>query len=150
MDYIREAEKKLAHYKDMQRSLKYQDREISKLKWAGAPNGITGMSMDGMPKGNKADEMINIAFELKAYMDMKNATEQAILEIDTILKNISIDKGCELYERVLRLWYIECMKKEKILSELNYGSLTSIYELKNAAIRKFAVNLFGYEALKAI
>lgn len=56
MDYIREAEKKLWHYKDMKRSLEWQDREISRLKWAGAPADITAMSMDGMPKSSRSDE----------------------------------------------------------------------------------------------
>ncbi len=150
MDYIREAEKKLWHYRDMKRSLEWQEREISKLKWAGAPMGITAMNLDGMPKGNKADEMINIAFELKAYLEMKAATEEEVSIIDNILDEISKDKGCERYGEILRLWYIDGLKKEKVLEIMNYGSLTSIYDLKNEAIRKFAVNIYGSTALKAI
>lgn len=98
----------------------------------------------------RAAEVMNIAFELKAYIEMRHTTEQAMVEIDGLLNHISKDKGCEMHGRVLRLWYIEGLPKEKILCELNYSSLTSIYELKNEAIRKFTVNLFGYEALKAI
>lgn len=150
MDYIREAEKRLWHYKDLKRSLEWQEREIGKLKWEGYPSGASGISYDGMPKGMNKDEAVNIAFKIKMYMDMVESTESELNEIDKVLEGISQDKGCELYGQVLKMWYIEGVPKDEIADRLHYSSRTSIYEIKNEAIRKFAVVLFGLDALIAL
>ncbi len=150
MDFIKESEKVLSHYKDNLRSLEWQEKQIQRLKWAGAPDDITGINLDGLPKGSNAEGMMNLAFELKAYIDMKTATEEEIKDVDKILNEMSKDSGCELYGEMLRSWYIEGIPKEKILEEFSYSSLTSIYELKGKAIKKLAVCLFGSKARKAI
>lgn len=150
MDFIHEAEKKLWHYKDMKRSLEWQEKEISKLKWEGYPSGCSAILYDGMPKGGNKDEAVNIAFKIKMYMDMVESTEAELKEIDKVLEEISQDKGCERYGEILRLWYIEGLPKEKIMEQIDLNSLSYIYELRDKAIRKFAVSIFGFEALKAI
>lgn len=150
MDYIREAEKYLYHYRDLEKSLEWQEKEINKLMWQGAPRDISAVYLDGMPKGSIHDETINTLFKLNMYVGMKKETEEEISKIDEILKDIGSEQGCENYEKVLRMWYIEGKSKEEIAQALNYNSRTSIYEIRNQAIRKFAIRLFGIDALKAI
>ena len=71
-------------------------------------------------------------------------------KVDSVLDSISQDSGCELYRKLLYMWYIEKKVKEEIVEELGYSHKQSVYELKNKAIVKFAVVLFGVVALKAI
>lgn len=151
MDYIKEAEKYLWHYRDLKLSLDRINREIIKIKWDGCPADISAINLDGMPHNPKfQDDMINLIYKLKTYQEMQENTQKEINEIDNILKNISKEPGCENYEKVLRLWYIDKKSKEEIAASLNYNSRKSIYTLRNEAIRKFAINLFGLSALKAI
>lgn len=149
MDYIREAEKRLWHYRDLKRSLEWQEKEIARLKWEGAPRDIKAMNYDGMPKCRQQDDAYNTLFKLQMYIDMKQSTEEEIKKIDDILDGID-DNGCDGYKKILMLWYIEGWTKEEIAEELNYSSRKSIYTLRNEAIRKFSIRLFGLETLKAI
>lgn len=150
MDYIREAEKVLWHYKDLEKSLSWQNRQINRLFRIRAPLEISAINYDGMPKGRNNDETMNVLCELGMYSEMSNNTKKKIDEIDEILKGLSDDEGCQYYEEVLRLWYIDGMHKDDIAEHLNFSSRTSIYQIRNEAIRKFAVRLFGSDALKAI
>lgn len=153
MNYILEAEKYLWHYRDLKYSLEQLDREISKLKWSGAPEMPSAQELDGMPHGQAyQDDMMNIAFKLHMCMESREKTLQELSEIDQILADISAEKGCEVYGKVLRMWYIEKKSKEEIAETLNYSqnSRQSIYDIRGKAIRKFAIRKFGLEALKAI
>lgn len=55
-----------------------------------------------------------------------------------------------MYGEVLKMWYVDKLPKEEIAEEVKYSSRQSIYDIKNKAIRKFAIRLFGLEALKMV
>jgi len=153
MNYIREAEKYLWHYRDLKYSLEQLDREISKLKWSGAPKIPSAQELDGMPHGQVyQDDMMNIAFKLQMCIEGREKTLGELNEIDQVLEDISKEKGCEDYGKVLRMWYIEKKTKEEIAEVLNYSqnSRQSIYDIRGKAIRKFAIMKFGLDALKAV
>jgi hypothetical protein len=151
MNYIREAENYLKHYRDLRYSLNQIEKEITKIKWSGAPREISAMNLDGMPSGSiQQDEMINIIFKLKCYTEMKENTLKQINEIDTILNTLEKEEGCESYSKLLKLWYVDKKNKEDIAEELGYSSRQSIYTHRNKAIRKFAIRLFGIDVLKAV
>lgn len=149
MNYIKEAEKYLRHYRDLQHSIDYMNKKISKLTWEGLPDGYKkNITIDDMPHGSKfKDEMYNIAFELKTFQRMKEETEKELKEMDSILNKLA--KEDSNYEKVLRYWYIEKKPKEEIAELIHYSSRTTIYEIKGKAIRKFAVMIFGLDALSA-
>jgi hypothetical protein len=48
------------------------------------------------------------------------------------------------------MWYVEKKAKEDIAEKLGYSHKQSVYEIKNKAIRKFAISLFGIVALQAM
>ena len=153
MNYIREAEKYLWYYRDLQYSLKQLDREIERLKMEGAPRDIKALNYDGMPHGQiYQDSMYNIAFKLQLCLRSREETLKELQEIDQILEDISKEKGCEDYGKVLRMWYIEKRTKEEIAEALNYSTASrqSIYQIRDRAIRKFAIRKFGLDALKVI
>jgi hypothetical protein len=63
---------------------------------------------------------------------------------------ISQDSGCERYKDILLMWYVEKIPKEDIANNIGYSHRQSVYEIKNKAIKKFTVALFGIVALVAI
>lgn len=44
---------------------------------------------------------------------------------------------------ILRLWYIKHESKEQILERMHYESMTSLYNIKNKAVRRFTLLYYG-------
>lgn len=88
--------------------------------------------------------------ELKKLVDARRDTLNELDEIEKILEDISSEEDCELYGRVLKMWYIKKVPKEKIAEELSYSSRQSVYDIKNRALRKFTIRWFGVYALKTM
>lgn len=151
MNYIKEAESYLWYYHDLYRSIENIDRQIARLIAKASPKMISAIRFDetGVKAGHY-DDTLNVLFEIQKLTEAKAETQAALAEVEKILEEISQEPGCELYGQVLRKWYIEKVPKEDIASEIGYSSRRSVYEIKNRAIRKFAVRLFGIEALKAV
>lgn len=79
--------------------------------------------------------------------------ENTLIEVDRIdkeLDSICIEPGCERYKDVLVMWYVEKLDREEIAHEIGYSHRQSAYEIRNKAIKKFAITLFGIEALRAM
>ena len=149
MNYIREAETYLRHYKDLNDSLKNIDREINRLKLEGRPDDIKAIIYDDMPKAETMqDDVINVFYKLQCFMDMRQTTANKLNSIDEILDEL--EENYPGYGVILKLWYVEKMSKERIAKQIGYSSKQSIYTHKNKAIRKFAIRLFGIGALKVI
>jgi hypothetical protein len=148
MEYIQRAEKKLRHYKDLVKSVNIMDREIIRLVGEAGPKTISAMVYDvtGV-RGGHYDETINIITEIQFLQEKKEKTIKQLMEIDAIIEGINEDPGNDYYAVVLRRWYIESVPKEKIMREIGYNSLKSVYEIKNRAIRVLAIRLFGVDVL---
>lgn len=150
MNYIQEAEKKLWHYRDLESSVDQMNKQIAKIINRSSPNELNAVAMDitGI-RSSKIDEAYNVLFELQTLRDSVEQTMQEIADIEEILKEISLEKNCHLYGKILYLWYVKRMEKEDIARETGY-SRRQIYNLKNEAIRKFAIRILGIKALGAI
>ncbi|OPY59159.1 MAG: hypothetical protein A4E55_00376 [Pelotomaculum sp. PtaU1.Bin035] len=150
MNYVKEAESKLYYYHTLQQSIEEADRQIARLVARAGPKNLSAMVLDGSGvRGGAVDETVNILFEIQELQDSREKTRVALAEIDELLKKVSQEPGCEKYGPILRKWYIEKKTKETIAEEMEY-SVPTIYSLRNAAIRKFAVLLFGIKAWKAV
>jgi len=153
VNYIKEAEKYLYYYNELYRSLEHMRRERSRLIGKSCPSSdvVAKFDLTGV-RASAHDEAINDLYKIKVLTENIAETEKALAEVDKILEEISKDPGCELYGEVLRKWYIEKIPKEEIAEEIGYSenSRQSIYNIRNAAIRKFAVRLFGIGALKVV
>ncbi len=151
MNYIREAENRLWYYRDLQRSIDEMSQRIGKLISRAGPADLSAMVLDGSGvHSQRVDDTLNILFEIKRLTELRQETNTALAEIDNILTRFDKEPDCKFYGAVLRKWYIERVPKEDIAREIGYSSKRSVYEIKNRAIRKFAVMLFGIEALKVV
>jgi hypothetical protein len=149
LDYIKEAEKRLLHYRDLEKSLKQLKRDISERILKSGPSELSAVSLDftGISSG-KVDDTCNMIYEINQLKECYFTTEKEVSKMDRLLADISKDPGCEQYGTLLKLWYVDKVGKEKIKDEMGYSSLQSVYDMKNKAIRKFAIRLFGINALK--
>ncbi|NTW04546.1 MAG: hypothetical protein HGA27_00325 [Peptococcaceae bacterium] len=125
-------------------------RQIGRLIGSSCPKALKGATLDetGIRAG-RHDETLNVLCELQMLIENKKKTEEGFAEINNILLDISQDDNCEHYGKVLRMWYIERLSKEVIAEELFCG-IRTVYYLRDAAIRKFAIRLFGIDALKVV
>ena len=151
MNYIKEAENRLWYYRDLQGSTIEMQRQINRIVGRSGPQALTAIHLDDTGvKSGRHDETINTLFEIQRLQAAIERTQEEFGEINQLLDGISQEQGCELYGMVLQKWYIERQTKEAIARDINYSSIQTVYDIKNKAIRKFAVRLFGIEALAAI
>jgi hypothetical protein len=150
-DYIREAENVLWYYNNIYNSLANLDKQIARLKWEGVPRELcaTDYGKDRVSGGGR-DSTENILFKVSVLMDCRRESLLKLDEIDEQLQQISVERGCEQYGKVLRLWYVEKMAKEDIAPLVGYAHREQVYKLRNRAIRKFAANLFGIAAVQGM
>lgn len=153
MDYVREAEKVLYHYRDLKYALENLSYQIAEIIGQSAPARVKGAELEitGVKYGYH-DDAYNSLFKLQVLTESKKKTAEGIKKIDRLLDAIENDPDCEYYAQVLREWYIKKTPKDEIAGLINYSpkSRQSIYNIKDQAIRKFAVMYFGLGALKAI
>jgi DNA polymerase/3'-5' exonuclease PolX len=150
MNYIQEAEKRLRHYRDLENSIEQMNRDIARIVSRSSPSELNALAMDvtGI-RSSKVDEAYNVLFELQTLRDSINSTTEEIADIKDILKEISREKDCHLYGKVLYLWYVKRAEKDDIAREIGYTA-RHVYRIKDEAIRKFAVRILGIKALDAI
>ena len=149
MNYVKEAENYLKHFKDLHNSVNRMDKQISRLVSKAGPKDITAMIMDERLGDGNHDETLNMLFEMQVLTDNKKKTEKKLHEIDDLLNKLSEKPGCEHYGKVLRQWYIEGVTEWEIAQELKYSE-RHVRRIKGQAIRRFAVMMFGIEPLKII
>lgn len=150
MNYIQEAEKRLRHYRDLENSITQMNKDVARIIARSSPSELNAVAMDitGI-HCSKVDEAYNVLYELQTLRESIERTEQELEVIKNILKDISSEKDCHLYGKVLYLWYVKRTDKDDIAREIGY-SRRQLYNIKDAAIRKFAVRILGIKALEAI
>ena len=150
MNYIKEAENRLWYYRDLQKSIDEMTRQVARLIAKTGPKELKAIVMDQTGvRGGHHDDALNIIYEIQTLQESMAKTREGFEEIESILREISQDDGCEKYGQVLRKWYIQRLSKEVIAEDFEC-SVRTVYYLRDAAIRKFAVRIFGIEALKVI
>lgn len=151
MNCIREAENYLRYYRELRKSVEHADRMIGQLLHQTAPRipGAVAMDLTGV-RAPQSHDTLNQIYQLQKWQEMKELTLIEVEKVDDVLAAICQDSGCERYKDVLVMWYVAKLDKEEIAEKLGYSHRQSVYEIKNKAIRKFAVALFGVTALKAI
>jgi hypothetical protein len=151
LNCIREAENYLRYYRELSKSVEHADRVIGKLMNQTAPRIPSAVAMDltGI-RAPQPHDTLNQIYQLQKWQEMKEQTLIEMEKVDEVLNVICQDSGCERYKEVLVMWYVVKMDKDEIADKFSYSSRQSVYDMKNRAIKKFAVALFGVTALKAI
>ncbi len=165
MNCVREAEKYLWHYRDLKKCLSNGKKQIDILISASAPKGIGGSNLGGeiYRKGNAGT--LNDLYQLARWRQIVDETKGELNRLDEIFAELeemfvvngSVIMICEAdgaerpltYREFLCLWYVERCRKDKIAERLNYSE-RSLYRLRDQAIQKFAIQLFGLAALRAV
>ena len=150
MNYIKEAENRLTYYRDLQRSIDEMTRRIARLVAKAGPEQLKAAALDDVGlRSGRHDTTMNVILEIQKLQESLQETQKGFIEIDAILDEISQGAGCENYGNLLRMWYIQRVSKEVIAEHLSC-SIRKVYYDKDAAIRKFAVRIFGMAALKIV
>lgn len=142
------AEKLLKNYHGLQRAKKTLDQRISRLVARAAPRPLRAAAIEEMIRARgRQDDALNLLFEIKGLTDARAETQLEIERIDNALEVISQPSACRFYGPVLRSWYIEKLPKHEIAQEIGYSSRQTIYDIRNAALRQFAVEIFGIRGM---
>ncbi|VBB08419.1 Hypothetical protein LUCI_3691 [Lucifera butyrica] len=151
MNFIKEAENILLHYNDLHRSLTNIEKQITQLVTISRPKELSAITLEvtGIP-AKRVDETLNILYTLQTLQECKERTIGEFAKINKVLEDMGKEKGCELYGKVLRSWYIDKLAKEDIAEMIGYSTKRSVYDLRDKAIRKFAVMMFGIKALEVL
>lgn len=148
MDYIREAIEYLKSYKDLQASLENLSFEIKELN-AVIP-GDKSIELDGMPHGSGSslpdDAIVNKLFRLQKAKEEYVKTKKAIDHMDKVLAGLSDSEEHKIHEKVLRLWFLENRRADDIGKQINCSE-RHVFRIKNIAIRRLAVQLFGIKVI---
>lgn len=148
MDYIREAIEYLKSYNDLAKAKENLMNEIRELR---ADTGEKSINFDGMPHGGDGtgydDHIINKLYKLQIAEKNYRETVKSMAKIDKILEELSQGEDNEKHGKLLRLWFIEGKKIFEIADELDISD-RHVFRVKNIAIRRLAIQLFGINVIK--
>ena len=128
------------------------ERKKERILRYGAPSEYPSADMSKPYTGAKSvnDALADCLDLLKAPC-FPEAAEQAGDEVVACLP--SIRSAPDLVEddaRILRLWYIERKSKDEITEAVCYSSTSSLYDLRNKALVRFALLYFGAGAMPSM
>lgn len=150
MNYIKEAEDILKNYKKLKSSINNLERRKQLVLDRGKPNelGAIDYSKPAISKQGYTDDTLNQICEITQINSQIKDTEAEIKIITKILKQIKKDN--EVLSKFLILRYIERKDLKTISKALGYSeeSNHTIYDIKNKAIREFAIRYFGGQAIR--
>lgn len=144
MDIIKDAESYLEGYWDLKDSITTIAKEIELLDED--IKSVKSLDYSGMPHGSGAahpdDRLVNLLYKKQVKESLLERTKAKVAFIDDILTKLSKDED----GKVLKAYYIDVLRKEEL--ERVIGSCErNIYRMKNKALRRFAIQLFGIVAL---
>jgi len=150
VNYIAEAEKVLRNYRRLQLSVALLEKKLSRLCVASGPSKRTTATLElsGI-RASKNRSAEQIVFEIMEIQGSLMETKEEIADIDQLLVDLSAENGCEWYGNFLRAWYVDKQPKEQIENVFS-KSKRSLYNMRDEAIKAFAVAYFGIRPLKGM
>lgn len=134
IDYFKEAEKLLIELPTLKKSISnLQDRKCMLARYAVEP------PLQGGKKQRAAlNDSESMWLEYKQTLKQIEYTHGLINHIEQILNQLDSEERL-----ILKFWYIEHRPKEQILETMHIESLTTLYNIKNKAVRRFAMLFYG-------
>ncbi len=152
MNYIKEADDILSNHRKLKDSLENLKNRKNYLVFKSKPKEIGGIdySKPKIQKHNYSDNTLAQICEIAQINEQIKETEAELKIVNDIIKQIK--KEDEILEKFLKLKYIETPKDNlRVISKkLGYSedSNHTIYDIKNRALREFAIRYFGSRAMK--
>lgn len=152
MNYIKECEEILKNHRKLENSLANLKNRKNYLILKGVPKDIIGIdySKPAIQHMDYSENTINQVIEMiEINRQIKEIKEEMKL-VENIFKDIKEEE--QELERFLKLKYITENKKSmaEIAGEMGYSkeSRKTIYNIKEKALKEFAIRYFGVIALK--
>lgn len=152
MNYIKEAEEILKNHRKLNDSIVNLEDRKRQVLFKSKPKEPAAIdySKPNIQKQSYSDDTINQICEITQINNQIKETEADMEIVRNILKQIKEEN--EVLEKFLVLKYIKKPKENlnKISKELGYSeeSNHTIYDIKNKALREFAIRYFGSSAIK--
>lgn len=152
MNYIKESEEILKNHRKLNNALSNLNCRKRRLILKGVPKDIAGIdySRPAIQHMDYAESTINEIVELMEINKQIEETQNEMQLVDDILEVIK--KEDQELEKFLKLKYITKYKKSmsEIANEMGYSreSRKTIYNIKDRALKEFAIRYFGVIALK--
>ena len=131
INYFEAAEKTLRARGLLETALGNLERKKERILRYGAPSEYPSADMSKPYTGAKSvNDALADCLELAEVMREIQVTRDKVEEIDDVLEQMDEDDA-----RILRLWYIERKSKDEITEAVCYSSTSSLYDLRNKALR---------------
>ena len=152
MNYIKESEEILKNHRKLNTSLNNLYHRRDKIVKSGFPRELMGSSYDKPAIQHMAysESTINEVCEIMEINAQIKETEEEMQLVNNILEQI--EKEDKILWQFIRLKYITDYKKSmrEIAKRLNYSenSNHTIYDIRNKALKEFAILYFGVRGIK--
>lgn len=148
MNYIKEAIDYLRNYENLSRSTANLKDEIISLKLE--LKSVKEISYSDMPHGGadpamSDDAIVNKMFRLKKAEDDYKETSRTLKRMDKTMERFK--ESNELYYKVLNGYFIDQLTEEQLMKDFNYSD-RHLRRIKQNALRTFAIQLFGINAMR--
>lgn len=146
INYFAEAEKTLRARGLYDAALENLEKRKEKIIRRSGPSGYPSPDFSKPYSSTGAiNDALSACLELAEVTQEIKATEEDRAEVDGVLAQLESEE-----REILRLWYIQRMSKEEVAAKIKYSSTSSIYDLRNRAVAKFALLYFGAGALASV
>lgn len=152
MNYIKESEEILKNHRKLNTSLNNLYHRRDKIVKSGFPRELMGNSYEkpNIQHTAYSDSTINEVCEIMEINAQIEETKEEMQLVNDILEQIRVED--DVLEKFIRLKYITDYKRSmrEIASKLNYSenSNHTIYDIRNRALKEFAILYFGVRGIK--
>lgn len=152
MNYIKESEEILKNHRKLNTSLNNLYHRRDKIVKSGFPRELMGNSYEkpNIQHTAYSDSTINEVCEIMEINAQIEETKEEMQLVNDILEQIKVED--DVLEKFIRLKYITDYKRSirEIASKLNYSenSNHTIYDIRNRALKEFAILYFGVRGIK--
>ena len=146
INYFDAAEKTLRSRGMLDTALDNLERRKERIIRNSGPSGYPSADFSKTYTSTKdVNDALSECLELAEVAREISETREAIEEIDRVLGQLEEDDAA-----LLRLWYVDRKSKEEVAAAMCYGSTSTIYDLRNKAVSRFAILYFGAGALSSV
>jgi len=146
LDYIREAVDFLINYNNLKTSLINLEMDIREINAELNAGQMKAIEYSDMPKGDSSqlpdDKLINKMYMFQVKKKEYFLTKKIIKKMDEVMARLPSND-----ERILRAYYILGYREETLFKH-TFCSERTFYRAKTQAIRTFAIQLHGINAIK--
>lgn len=146
INYFDAAEKTLRSRGVLETALENLERRRERIIEQSGPAGYPSPDFSKpYASVDAVNDALSACLELSEVTREIQRTEETIGEIDRVIGQLEPEE-----RDIIRLWYIERKSKEEIAGAVSYASMTSVYDVRNRAVARFALLYFGAGAISSV